>query len=210
MRILRFGGCVGKREARIKMKQTIGGHWVILAFVFLTPLGIPLIGLRFLRTREDYWKNGRFLLKLSAVSLGLFLLLLIFGTTDVQDALISLYFFGAGGAVGLLMSQIMIRQSAREEKYKSAVVKHRLTKLWDIAAAVKLPAEVVTKDLQRLIEGGIFPGAELDVGAGLFLLNKGRPVDAPLVTLRCESCGATVVTAQGQSGVCAYCGTPTN
>ena len=193
----------------MKTKERLGIGWIIVSFIFVQPLGVLLLGIRLGQNRKDMIKGSGTMLKLSVTFIALFLLFLISDNITTEDIYYSIYFFGAGGVLGFVISLLMRKRGTVDEKYKSVVEGHRLTKVEHIAQAMKLSEEIVMRDLQKMIKCGIFPDAELDRAAGIFCLDKDVP-EEKRKTFSCDGCGATVVAIVGKDSVCEYCGSPVN
>ena len=191
-------------------KKQISIGWIVAAFIFPTPLGSVLLGLRYRQNKAEQLKGGRSLFKVALWFIGLFFLLMLIDFTGIEDFFYSFYFFGAGGFFLFFLSLFMIRQGLRDEKYSSAVEKHALTRLDDISAAVGYPVSIVTRDLQRMIRDGIYPEAVLSQSKMTFFLSPDDAKPEVLKTLRCAGCGATVVAVSGKDTICEYCGAPVN
>ena len=188
--------------------KRMGIHWIVLAFIFIQPLGALLLGIRYFQNRKEVVRGGRAMFKFSVVFVGLFLLFFLVSDPTWEDFWMSLYLFGGTATVGFIMSMFLLWRGRRDEKYKSAVEAQHMTVIQDIADAVALPVKVAERDLRALIHGGVFPGMGIDVIQGkIFVLVTEAKVTR---TLRCSGCGATVTAVDKQGSVCEYCGSPVN
>ena len=202
---------MGRKSLRNRRSsEPIGMHWIVLAFLFLQPLAIPLLGLRYMWKKTEQLSAGRSLFKVSVVFIGLFLLFMLVDYQGLEDFYYSFYFFGAGGIIGLIMSLRMIQQGSKDEKYYYAVEVNHLEKISDIALALNIPSETVVQDLQKMMQNDFFPNAKLDVAGQLFILNAAEREAVKQRTFRCSGCGATVLAISNQGSVCEYCGSPVN
>ena len=184
--------------------------WVVLGFIFIQPLGMLLLGVRKIQNRKSILKEGQSLFKVAVVFLALFAFF-IFALMDEEVTIgYGFYFFGSLSLIAFVMSGIMIRIGVSDAKYMSAVVDHELTKIDDIASAVKKPKEVVVKELKKLIRCDVYPNASLDTIEMVFCLDKYATPLKHMQAQTCTHCGATVVAVEGQSGICEYCGSAVN
>lgn len=190
-----------------KKSKPVATVWLVLAFIFVQPLGMVLLGLRRMHDRGEWLKNGQSLLKTAFVFFGLFWLFFLINPPTVQDFQYSFYLFGAGALIGFAMSYVMITKGRVDEKYKTAVVQHRLEKVADIANTVGVDEKTAAADLRKMILNGIFPYAALSNDGRLFDLEARHPHVAIKRSIRCFSCGAKIVVIKGRGGRCEYCGT---
>ena len=193
-----------------KQKSSVSTAGIIISFIFIQPLAVFLLGLKLRERKTAILKSGQTMLKL-AITFGI--LFFVFAFIDykgINDILFGLYLFGAGSIIGFVMSQIMIRQGLKDDKYKTAIKIQHLTKIKDIASAMQLPEEKVVADLSRMIKDEIFPFAELNMDEKTFELNSYSPKVALKKALKCTACGASVVAVQSKITRCEYCGTPVN
>ena len=194
----------------MESKNPINVGWIVVSFIFVQPLGMLLLCLRFLYDKKESLKHGRTILKTSITFFVLFLIFLFTDTPDMEDFLYSLYLFGGGALIGFVAAYIMIRRGRKYEKYRSAVEMHKLVKLQSIADAVKLPVETVTQDLLKMIEVDFFPDARVNLDERTFILNAAMQEEEKTKTVRCTGCGATAVAVSSRGTVCEYCGAPVN
>ena len=189
-----------------KKSKPVGMVWLVLSFIFVQPLGMLLLGLRRMHDRSEWLKSGQSLLKTSLVFFGLFWLFYLVSEPDAQDFEYSFYLFGAGSLIGFIMSYIMISRGKKEEKYKDAILQHRMEKVADIARAVGVDEKTAVADLRKMVADGIFPYAALSRDAKYFESEARHPHAAIKRTIRCFSCGAKVIVIKGRGGICEYCG----
>ena len=201
-----FGGVVVEE----KSGKTIGFGWIVFSFIFVQPLGMLLLCLRFILNRKDVLKGAWTIFKTSAVFFALFWVFMLVDYTGMEDFFYSLYLFGAGSLIGFTMFPFMLTLGCKDAKYRIAVEKTRLVKLQDIASAVNMSEAIAARDLQKLIDCGAFPNGKLDMNNEIFILNKYDHEREQTRTFRCSGCGATVVAVNNKGGVCEYCGSPVN
>ena len=192
-----------------KRKKLVGARWIALAFLLMPPLGMALLGARFMQNRQASIRNGTGMVLVTVAYIAPFALFLLFDYEELAYLLVGLVMAGAGSISGLVMAHSMIRRGLRDKKYIAALERYRLVSVQDIAETVRLSAGVVQRDLKSMIAGGVFPDAELDTERDILCLDKRKPVER-IRMVRCSRCGAAVVAAGSKSGVCEYCGAPVN
>ena len=182
--------------------------WVVLGFIFVQPVGMLLLGLRKRKNALFLEKEAKSMLTISIV-FGILFSLTIFEITLSGD-LMSVYLFGAPAVVAFVFSILMRQQAARYAKLKAAILNHNLTKIKDIATAVKETEQQTCIALKEMMQVGFFPHPELDYGAMVFHPNRLTPKPEQMQSRVCASCGATVIWTEGDAGVCEYCGASVN
>jgi hypothetical protein len=190
-----------------KAKKPIAVAWIAIAFIFVQPLAMLLLGVRRMQNKREWLKGGQAMLKLSLVFLGLFFLFwLVGGAANMEDFKYSFYLFGAGSIIGLVIAQKMIKKGRQDEKYKAAVETHRMEKVEAIAKEAGVSQETAVRDLRKMIEDGIFPHAQITQEGKHFYLEALHPHIARERTVRCTGCGAKVFVTKNRGGKCEYCG----
>ena len=172
---------------------------MVMLCLFLAPVGVYMLGTRWMRNKRALIAGGMRLLILSAVFM-LFFFMWIFDEAMVSNPFT--YLFGLGGIGGLSMGAVMIRRGLRNRQYQAAIEKHHMWTARDIAAIVKRPEDVVVKDIMRMLADDFFADMKWDVKARAFRVDK---VVMNAAVAECMRCGATVLVANGY-GVCEYCG----
>ena len=184
--------------------------WIVVAFIFFPPMGMPLMAMRLMPNRRTGLKNGQTLFTVSGAFFLLYIWLLLPTETDqMLNIIFSTYFVGITAIAGLIVSQILIQRGRKDAKYVSAIEKHNLKKIQDIAAAVKTKPEAAINYLEQMIIDEIFPNGAFNADRTEFILDKNTVIEK-VRTFRCPGCGATVIATTAGGTVCEYCGSPVN
>ena len=171
--------------------------------LFLAPLGILRIIHRNMKNKQNLIKGGEKILVIAGVFITVFFILIVDPEMLTNPFT---YLYASGGIVGIVFGIFMIFTGIKYGKYKSAVEKHNLFKVKDIANMLKQPEETAAKTLIKMISDGFFPELKFDVKTKTLLPNESALVKLESKTVVCDSCGAKGVIFEGKQNKCEYCG----
>ncbi|HCC35454.1 MAG TPA: hypothetical protein DEQ02_07410 [Ruminococcaceae bacterium] len=204
------------------VKKSTSWGWIFFWLIILWPVGLFLL-FRKLATDKSALMSGK-----TGVLSVLGWALTIFGglaflacLSDFEGSVfIMSSLFIAGGVLLLRKVSHTKKLSAKYKKYLDIIVNQNVCGLDNIASAVGLPYDIVSKELQDMINLGFLQGAYIHQGNREIVLKQHEP--APVIqgvtsgitsalskttTSRCPGCGANNIIATGKITECEYCGT---
>lgn len=200
--------------------------WIIFWLIIFWPVGLYLL-VKKLATDQSALMSGK-TSTLSAVGW----VLIAFGVigfftelSDTPDAtgVILGFLFVIGGVLLLRKVSTTKKTAVKYKKYIDTVVNQNIRSIDNIASIVGLPYDVVSKDLQDMINIGYLKDAYIHQSNREIILKQqeqepttytqGVYTDqtAPQTkAARCPGCGANNVVVVGRVSECEYCSTPIN
>ncbi len=198
--------------------------WIILWLIFVWPVGLYLL-IKKLATDQSALMSGK-TGKLSVVGWGLISFGVIGFFTEISDSpdsfgLILVLLFVLGGILLLTKVSKTKKTAVKYKKYIDLVVNQNIRSIDNIASILALSYDVVSNDLQDMINIGYLKDAYIHQNNREIILkqqeteifNQGSYTEqtAPLAkSVRCPGCGANNVVTVGKISECEYCSTPIN
>ncbi len=201
-------------ENVVKKKRT---SWllIILCLILFFPVGILLWYRRWTEDKKETIANSQKVINTAWVVISFGVIYLIMTFTEKDGASYIIGFFVCVG-FGLWMMHCAKSMRARGERYNryvKVINESEKTRISDIALAVSLPANVVTKDLYEMIASDFFPGAYLDMERQEIVYGERTSIQKkPLKKgkskiMICSGCGARNEVFKDDCKECEYCGT---
>lgn len=130
-----------------------------------------------------------------------------------------------GGGIALIISGKATKRLVRRyKKYADIVTDQGTTSIEEIAAAMPVSRDTAVKDLQKMINKGLFAGASIDPArseiilpgtyAGACANDRENVRDGSVaqkgqeIAVTCKNCGASNKVGKNSVGVCEFCGSP--
>lgn len=124
-----------------------------------------------------------------------------------------------GGILLLRKASKTKKTAAKYKKYIDIVVNQNVRSIDNISSAVGLPYDIVSNDVQDMINIGYLKDAYIHNGNREIILKQYEPTEytqTPVAgqvavhtkATRCQGCGANNVVVVGKVSECEYCGTP--
>ena len=210
-------------------KKPTSWGWIIFWFILFWPVGLFLLIKRLGVDKSATLKSSKTLMIVSYILMGLGVIYFFAAVTGnveetentmnaISAGILMLVMFSGGGVILNWFARKTKRAGERYKKYIALIVNQSQTSIDNIASAVGIPYDAVSKDLQKMIDSGYFVGAYIDTTQREIMLAKVAPPQvstssAPSAlqvqerVVICRSCGANNRVV-GQIGECEYCGSP--
>ena len=189
-------------RSKIKIKG-MGIAWIVLLCIFVPPIGVLMLGVRYMR---NLWALPRGGLRM-CVTTGVMLMLgsmMISDETLRGNPIANMYAFA--GLVGIPFSVLLLRSYARDKRCFELVDLQKLRGISAIAQSMHLSEEKVLRHLTRMLHDGAFPELELDMSTKTLKPNNVAMARVQVKSVDCERCGATVAVYDDRANFCEYCG----
>lgn len=212
-------------------KKGISWGTVILLLLLFFPVGIPLLIKKVTSEKHAYGQNGKTMLILGWILIGMGFIYLIMGLTGeltaenggsiVGPLIIALIFFVGGGVALVFFGKRFMTRAAEFARYVAIVNSRDEYSIDNIAAAYPATYEKTCTDLQLMLDAGYFLNSYLDLQRRELVMSKPARTAVPSATtaqsstastgpriVKCPSCGAINTIPSGGLGECEYCGSP--
>jgi len=201
------------------MQRPISWFWVVLALILFWPVGLILLFKRLSSDRTATFSCGK---RLTGVAIVLFIIGGILIVTGSGGAVFGTLFI-IGGFVVFRSGRRNTARGNRYRQYVNLVINQNQRFIPNIASIMRLTNDMVTLELQKMINEGFFVGARIDRATNELVLmphpsmmHHAAPTGsmgmAPAHVTRerivvCDGCGANN-KVYGPTGECEYCGSP--
>ena len=191
---------------------------IIVAFILFWPVGIALLVVRNQNSKAIIGQSN----KKFYTGLGIFMIFV--GLVGLSESAFMGIFFIIGGVALIRYGGKLAKIAERKRRYIDLIVNREEYGIDKMASICNVPADVVEKELEQMINVGTFKGAYIDHNMRCISLppKKVEPAPAPVVnnvvsaqpvqsvevSVACPGCGAIHKIIKGQVIECDYCGTP--
>jgi hypothetical protein len=207
----------------INEKKTTSWGWIIFWLIVFWPVGLCLVIKKFATDKKSLMSGKITSLSTVGWILVAFGGLGFFGCVTKPDgaggAVVALV-IAAGGVPMIIKARKTKQQAEKYRQYLDIVVNNSEKSIDNIAGALAIPYEVVTKDLQDMINIGFLKNAYIHQGNREIVMQQvtsqvetpqyQSQTTTPTKPARCPGCGANNIVTVGRVCECDYCGTPIN
>lgn len=204
-------------------KKNLKWGWIIFWIVIFWPVGIYLL-IKKLSSDKSALMSGM-TSKLPVIAwclIGFGVLGVIVSLTEPElgltGVIIYLVFF-VGGVLLLKKAKETKKIANRYKKYLNLVINQNIKSIDGIASAVGLSYDVVSNELEKMIDSGYLNNAYINQNNREIVLRQHdhefynqkstqNQESAKRVTVRCPGCGANNVVVVDRVTECDYCATP--
>lgn len=219
------------RNADMTMRRGLSWGWIIFLLIIFFPVGIPLLIKKVNSEKFYYDSNGRSLLVLGRVLIGIGVFYMLIGLggnlssqyeiPDPGTFLIGCLLFVMFGMISIYYGSKLLRRSENLKRYMALVDPSGDTSIVSIAALFPTSFENACKDLQFMIDEGFFQNAFLDLQKKQIRRHESKENNVEMQsedlttenaqkqnTIRCSNCGAISKNKKDRYAECDYCGSP--
>lgn len=191
----------------MKKDPNKGYSWtpIIMMFIFFWPIGLFLLIRKLNGDKRASFSSGKKLTKWGWV-------IIVIGFISIVNGLNQTFFFLLAGFALIYLGKKTRKDAEEYKKYIDLIVNKEVYSIHSIASTIAVTPDVARKDIQKMIDKGLFGEAYLNGHADEIVLMEARasknhqanhPFEMSIAL--CSSCGAKNKVGQGQVEHCQYC-----
>ena len=204
-------------------KKGTSWGWIIFWLVIFWPVGLFLVVKKFASDKSAIMSGKTGVLSVVGWILAGFGGICVLAADGDSSMVIVGLLFIAGGVMLLRKASTIKKTAVRYKRYIDIVVNQNVRSIDNLVSAMGLSYDVVSQDIQKMIDIGYLKDAYIHQGNREIVLMQQETVPAtyeqPVVAgqvqaapqttaARCPGCGANNIVAIGRVSECDYCGTP--
>lgn len=193
---------------------------IIVALIACWPVGIGLIVLRNSQGKQSIFMGTTD--KKKYIIGGVALIIIGLGNMINDNGFMG-FFMIVGGVTLIAYADRLQKKAQRNRQYIELIVNRDETSLDKIASICNIRYDIMTKELQTLINRNILKGGIIDINSRTITVRKEEPVrtmidnvqtrviemaEPVMVNVVCSGCGAKHVLKKGTTITCDYCDSP--
>lgn len=193
---------------------------IVLWFIFFWPVGVYFLIKKLSSDETTTLKKSKVLFGIGLFFIFAFVIMLsegFGGEIDTRTAVFGSIFYLVSGILLIYLAKRTKDSGERHKRLINIIINQQERTIENIASQVVLSYDATVKELQKMIDKGVFNGAYIDYGKHEIVIpTKAEEVPINQTTViypkqkvvKCPNCGGNNVIFVGQVCVCDFCGSP--